>query len=197
MQWTCCAGAILLAAFALPARAVTPAPGRILRVGPGRTFTLPSQAAAAAQDGDEVDIDAGTYRKDVAVWRANHLTLRGVGGAGDPGRPGTGGPGQSDLGHRRQRYDCSEHHLHRCRRPRPQRRGHPAGGRGADREGCVFHDNEDGILAGASPTSDITIENSEFDHNGQGDGNSHNIYIGHVRTFTLRGCYSHNANARP
>ena len=38
------------------------------------------------------------------------------------------------------------------------------------------------------------IDSSEFAHNGHGDGYSHNMYIGAVRTFTLRYSYSHDAN---
>src|SRR5690349_12422934 len=53
---------------------------RVLQVGMGKAFSVPSKAAAAAKDGDVVEIDAGTYRGDVAVWRANNLTIRGVGG---------------------------------------------------------------------------------------------------------------------
>ena len=54
--------------------------GKILEVGPGKQFTRPSQAAKAARDGDVIEIAAGTYAKDAAVWRANNLTIRGVGG---------------------------------------------------------------------------------------------------------------------
>lgn len=56
-----------------------------------------------------------------------------------------------------------------------------------------FHDNENGILTGANLESDIIIEHSEFAHNGSGDGQSHNLYIGTVRTFTLRYSYVHHA----
>jgi hypothetical protein len=37
------------------------------------------------------------------------------------------------------------------------------------------------------------VEHSEFAHNGLGDGYSHNLYIGHVRSFTLRYSYVHHA----
>src|SRR4051812_31512032 len=51
-----------------------------LTVGAGKTFALPSQAIAAAHDGDTILIDAGTYTDDFATIWANNLTLRGVGG---------------------------------------------------------------------------------------------------------------------
>ena len=56
-----------------------------------------------------------------------------------------------------------------------------------------FHDNENGILAGANATSDITVISSEFARNGYGDGYTHNLYIGAVRTFTLISSWSHDA----
>ena len=58
-----------------------------------------------------------------------------------------------------------------------------------------FHDNEDGVLTYVAPDSDILIERSVFARNGAGDGQSHNIYIGKVRSFTLRFSHSHDSNA--
>ncbi len=170
------------------------ASGRVLRVGPGETFTVPSQAAAVARDGDTVDIDAGTYAGDVAVWRASHLTLRGVGGRAVLDARGHAAQGKAIwviAGN-----DTTVQNITFTGAAAPDHNG--AGirqeGTGLTVMECVFRDNEDGLLAGDAPTSAVTVENSEFDHNGYGDGYSHNIYIGHVRTFTLRGCYSHNAN---
>jgi hypothetical protein len=56
-----------------------------------------------------------------------------------------------------------------------------------------FHDNEDGVLTWNAPDGDILIERSVFAHNGAGDGQSHNIYIGKIRTFTLRFSHSHDS----
>ena len=50
---------------------------------------------------------------------------------------------------------------------------------------CSFHDNENGILTGANAASDIKIKRSRFFRNGRGDGYTHNIYIGAVRSFAL------------
>src|SRR5271166_4793843 len=55
-----------------------PATARTLDVGPGRTYASPSDAAAAAADGDAVTITPGTYF-DCAIWRANGLTIAGTG----------------------------------------------------------------------------------------------------------------------
>ena len=82
-------GAVLRIADALPTELLVAAQGRsptasrrkklLFRVGPKRKLRVPSQAAKLARDGDTILIDAGTYR-DCAVWRANRLIIRGVGG---------------------------------------------------------------------------------------------------------------------
>ena len=56
-----------------------------------------------------------------------------------------------------------------------------------------FHDNEDGVLTWHAPDGDILIERSTFARNGAGDGQSHNIYIGKIRSFTLRFSHSHDS----
>ncbi|MEM9056376.1 MAG: right-handed parallel beta-helix repeat-containing protein, partial [Pseudomonadota bacterium] len=56
-----------------------------------------------------------------------------------------------------------------------------------------FHHNENGILTNNSPTSEVVVRNTEFAHNGYGDGLSHNLYVGQVRSFVLEGSYSHHA----
>ena len=69
---------IMLAALCLgPA---TGAMAATLHAGPGQTFALPSQAIAAAHDGDTIAIHPGQYF-DCAVVRRNDLTIEGVGGS--------------------------------------------------------------------------------------------------------------------
>src|SRR5262245_56516697 len=53
--------------------------GRVLQVGAGKPFARPSQAAAAAKDGDVIEISSGVYTGDAAVWKANNLTIRATG----------------------------------------------------------------------------------------------------------------------
>ena len=52
---------------------------KIYNVGSTRTYTLPSQVAGLVNNGDTVDIDAGTY-SNCATWNKNNLLLRGIGG---------------------------------------------------------------------------------------------------------------------
>jgi len=55
-------------------------PSRVLAVGPGRDIAKIASAASAARDGDIVEIDAGNYVDDVAVWPQSEITIRSAGG---------------------------------------------------------------------------------------------------------------------
>jgi hypothetical protein len=56
-----------------------------------------------------------------------------------------------------------------------------------------FHDNQEGLLGAADPNGNITIDHSEFDHNGDGSGSTHNIYVGAINSFTITNSYIHDA----
>ena len=64
-----------LSVTGLPATAAVQAEQgpRTWRVGPDRSLTTPSAAAAVARDGDTVLIDAGSYAGDVATWTPGRL----------------------------------------------------------------------------------------------------------------------------
>lgn len=175
------------------------AAARVLRVGPGHGYTVPSAAAAVAQDGDVIEIDAGEYRDDITVWRQNNLTLRGVGGRAymhatqlipyTPGNDRENGMGiwvTQGRGIRVENVEFSGAAV-------PDQNGAGIRANGPDLTICngYFHDNEDGILGGAG---NMLIEYSEFAYNGFGDGYTHNMYISAgTNRFTLRYSYSHHA----
>lgn len=54
--------------------------GRVLRVGPERELRSLAAASMQARNGDTIEVDAGEYRADVAVWTQEQLTIRAVGG---------------------------------------------------------------------------------------------------------------------
>lgn len=183
--------AIVVAGAVLPA--VSPsyaAEGpRTWRVGPDRALATPSAAAAVARDGDTVLIDPGTYLGDVATWTQDDLTLRGDGGRAHLRADGQDAQGKAIwvIAGDRTTVDRIEF----------------SGAAVADRNGAGirqegtdltvtrswFHDNENGILTGADPESDVVITRSRFFRNGFGDGYSHNIYVGAVRSLTVRGSW--------
>lgn len=169
------------------------ASGRVIRIGPDAPLQLPSQAAAVAQDGDIIEIAAGDYPGDVATWKANKLTLRGVDGMAHIDAAGKNAQGKAIWVIQGKETTVENISFSGCKVPDKNGAGIRAEGAGLTVRHCLFADNENGILAGANAQSDIIVENSEFNHNGAGDGYSHNIYIGQVRSFTMCFCYSHDA----
>ncbi len=170
-------------------------PTTIRVVGPGHPFATPCAAIAASAAGDTVQIDAagnGTYDGDVCAWSTDRLTIVGINGRAriDAAGHNSGGKGTwviAGAGTTIRNIELSgatvaDHNGAGIRQE----------GVGLTVQGSYFHDNENGILAGANATSDIVIDSSEFARNGYGDGYTHNMYIGAVRTFTLRYSWSHD-----
>ncbi|MBA3709536.1 MAG: hypothetical protein H0W83_12040 [Planctomycetes bacterium] len=184
----------LISSVAAGADFGTRAVGRTLTVGPGKTYAKPSQAAAAAIDNDTILIDAGLYSGDACAWYSNNLTIRGVGGMAHLASAGVVSQGKAiwvivGANTTVENIEFSDATL----AVDQNGAGIRLEGAGLTVRGCFFHDNDDGILAGANLASDILIEYSEFANNGFGDGYSHNLYIGNVRSFTFQYCYSHHA----
>lgn len=168
---------------------------RTLHVGPGREYPTPSAAAAVAQDGDQVLIDGGDYHADVAVWRAGGLRIA----RSDQSAPvrlfadGQSAEGKAIWVLKGADTTVSGVEFIGCEVPDNNGAGIRLEGPGLTIEGCTFRDNQTGILTGAHDQSDVVIERCEFVGNGAGDGLSHNIYIGHVRSLTMRASWSHDA----
>jgi len=167
-------------------------PPQVLKVGKNKPFALPSQAAAVARDGAIVEIDAGVYEKDVASWNAGNLTLRGVGGRAHLKSGGASAEGKAIWVLSGRNTTVENIEFSGCAVSDRNGAGIRLQGEcGLIVRNCFFHDNEMGILTGAHPAGMVLIEHSEFARNGAGDGQSHNIYIGTVKSFTLRHSYTH------
>lgn len=173
---------------------------RLLQVGSGKSFASPGAAYAAAQAGDVIEIDAGTYLDDVVVWRQNNLTLRGVGGRAHmkstkiiPYDGSDAGNGMAIWVTRGSNMVVENMEFSGATVPDENGAGIRAEGNGLTVCGSYFHDNQDGILGGAGV---VLIEYSEFQHNGiNGDGFTHNLYMDSaVSRLIFRHNYSHRAH---
>jgi len=176
-----------------PSGAQSPAPAahRILQVGPGKPYALPSQAAAAAIDGDIIEISPALYARDAAVWRANGLTLRGVGGRPHLKADGASAQGKAIWVIQSDNVTIDNIEFSGARVPDQNGAAIRAEGEKLIIRYCYIHDNEMGILSGRS-NAEILIESSEFSGS-YGDYN-HNIYMGNIRKFTLQFSYIHHAS---
>jgi hypothetical protein len=163
-------------------------------VGPVRELRRPSDAARVAQDGDIVEIDAGRYPGDVALWTQDGLRLRGVGGRAVLDSGGATALEQGIWVLRGDDVTVENVEFSGARAPARNGSGIRFTGRNLTIRNSVFRDNEAGLLTWNAPDGDVVVEHSVFSRNGYGDGQSHNIYIGRVRSFTLR--YSHSHDAR-
>jgi hypothetical protein len=164
------------------------------QVGPTRALKTPSQAAAIVQDGDVVSIDAGTYVGDVAVWRKNNLTIRGVG----TGRAVLLANGQAASGKGIwviAGTNVRVENIEFANAAVPDQNG-----AGIRQEGgsltvfnCLFRNNEMGILTADIATSTLSVERSEFANNGrpQGGGLGHALYAGTNTQLRVLASYFH------
>lgn len=161
------------------------------RVGPDKRYKRPSQVAQIARDGDIVEIAAGTYQGDVAVWQQNNLVLRGMGGYAHLQAAGKAAQGKAIWVIRGDNATVENIEFSGAKVSDKNGAGIRAEGKGLKVKHCFFHDNENGILGGKG---DIVVERSEFKSNGYGDGYSHNIYISRrTKSFTLKYSYMHHA----
>jgi len=167
------------------------ATGRVLAVGPGKTYATPSAAAAAARAGDVVTIAAGDYHGDVATWSVDGLTICGVGGRARLFADGKSAQGKAIwvVGGANVTIDNVE--FHDAKVVDRNGAGIRIEGSSLTIRNSGFFDNEDGILGGDNAT--ITIDRSEFARNGYGDGFSHNLYVGHANLLTVTASWFHEA----
>jgi len=166
---------------------------RVLRVGPGQEFVMPSLAAQFARDGDTVEIMAGNYPADAAIWRANNLVIRGVGGRARLAAHGAHAEGKAIWVIKGNNTTVENIEFLDARVSARNGAGIRQEGAGLIVRNCLFFNNENGILTGANPASDILVEHSEFGLNGNNTGQTHNLYIGGVRSLTIRYSYIHRA----
>lgn len=163
------------------------------QVGPGQTYTLPSQVSELVGDGDTVNIEAGTYPSDVARWAADDLLLRGVGGMAHLESNGMSWGDKAIWVIQGDRTTVEWIEFSECSVPDQNGAGIRQEGRDLTVRHCYFHHNEDGILAGEIHPSTMLIESTEFAYNGFGDGFSHNLYIGNIDSLIFRFNYTHHA----
>ena len=195
--------AITTFTVAIPASAAT------LLVGPTRTYKTPCAAILAASDGDTILIDPVTYMNDTCAFTTNNLTIQGVLGPNGerPDIDDSGLTGNGSAGHLAQYKaifvpkgaNTVIKNIEFSNASIPKKFGN--NGAGIRQDGtnltvlnCKFDHDQDGILESNIAGSNIVIQFTEFAFNGAGDGQSHNLYIGHSASLLFAFNYSHDAN---
>jgi hypothetical protein len=172
--------------------------GATLQVGPEQTYTTVASAVAAANDGDTILVQAGTYTNDFAEI-THSIILQAVGGMATL-RATQDIPNEkailiTDTDTVINGFIFTGAHV---------TDDDGANGAGIRYQGgnltiqnCWFHGNQEGLLGDGVP-GNILIETSEFDHNGDatgpGAGMTHNIYAGNNTLLDIESSYIHDAN---
>lgn len=155
------------------------ASAKVLEVGPDKQFKQPSEAIAAAVNGDDVRIYPGQYF-DCAIVKQDNLTIEGVG----PNAIITDRicAGKALLVIDGKNVTVRNLTLQRARVPDRNGAGIRAEGGDLIVENARFLNNENGILSADNPAISIRITGSSFIGNGRCQGScSHGIYIGHAK----------------
>src|SRR5665213_796586 len=164
----------------------------VLSVGVGQQFTTLSSAIAASQNGDTIDVQAGTYTNDFAEITDN-ITIQGVGGMVNLVATAAPPNGKAIL-----TTDGNDTINDVAFSGAAVGDGNGAGIRYQSGDLVLnddyFHDNQDGLLAAADPQGTLTINDSEFADNGTGDGFTHNLYVNEVGTLTITNSLFTGAN---
>jgi len=169
----------------------------VIEVGPGKKYVKPSEAADAAEDGDIIEIMAGTYVYDVAIWTQNDLTLRGAGGRAHLQADGAAADEKAIWVIKGDNATIENIEFSGARVRDRNGAGIRQEGTNLTVRNCYFHHNEMGILTDDDEASEIVIERSEFAANAvagdyqEGGSIGHNIYIGRVGRFELKFSYVH------
>lgn len=166
----------------------------IITVGAGLQYATIAAGIAAAQNGDVVKVQAGTYTNDFASISKN-ITLQGVGGMVHMVATQSPSNGKAilDVGGAGLNVSISNFEFSGAAVPDGNGAGIRYEGGNLSLSNDYFHDNQDGLLSNADPNGTITIDHSEFANNGGGDGHIHNIYVGDIAQLTITNSYFHGA----
>jgi hypothetical protein len=167
---------------------------KTIHVGRFQQFQTIAAAAKVARNGDTVEIDAGDYVGDVAIWDQDKLTIKGIGG---PVRLIANGRHVERKGIwivRGGKITVENIEFSGARVEHQNGAGIRFEKGHLTLRNCAFFDNENGIMTHNDETTELDIENSEFGRNGHGNGQTHNIYVGSIKRFRMTGSYSHHAN---
>jgi len=178
--------------------------GKVWRVGPTEQYKTFSSIYKELQDGDVVEIDAGTYRctEQSIAWSANDITVIGVGGRAILDATGCPISGDKGIFNPRGRNMIIDNIAFiGARGPSNNDAGIRLDGGGyVYITRSYFAHSQNGILLTPGVPANIVIDHSEFDDNGNcanPSGCGHNMYISNgtnADSFVLRFSYSHNAD---
>lgn len=154
------------------------AQSRVITVGAGMAYALPSEAAGAAKKGDVIRIAPGTY-SDCTRWDADDLIIEGMGSGAT--MTGEVCDDKALFITRGRNITVRNITFLGARSSSHNGAGIRVEGPTLTVENSRFIDNDDGMLAGDNPASRIIVRNSTFLRNGNCiEACAHGIYANHI-----------------
>ena len=177
-----------------------PSRQRVVHVGSRREFSTVSEAARVARDGDVVEIDAGEYVDDVAVWVQSDITIRASTGHVRLVSRGKSAERKAIFVLKGDNVVVQGIEFAGMRVPSRNGAGIRHQGGKVVVRGCLFEHNEIGLMTSNDPMAELVVEASEFRDNAilgeyrRGDDVGHQIYVGRIGRFTIRDSYVHGGH---
>ncbi len=161
----------------------------ILRVGPQRWLKTPSEAARLAKPGDTIEIDAGTYLNDYAVWQQENLTIRGIGGMAHMKSDTLIPNGKAIWIVSGDNTVIENIEFSGARVVDTNGAGIRHQGGDLTLRNTYFHHNEFSVLTGPYPEASLEVSSSRFYFQKREGTFSHGIYVGGLGRFTITGSH--------
>lgn len=170
-----------------------PAAAATLVVGPGQKLATVTEAARLAQEGEVIEIRAGDYRGQSAIWMQNNLTIRGAGGRAVMLTDGKSAEGKAIWVVLGGKVRIENIEFRGARVPSLNGAGIRFERGELTVSNCGFFDNEMGILTANNREQQLTVIDSEFgDASGAQTDFHHLFYVGAIGKFTLREVWAIN-----
>lgn len=186
-----------VAALGLPpalAQLPSPTPTQVLRVGPRRELRSLAAAARVAREGMRIEVDAGDYPGDAAVWRADGLQIVAVGGRVRLPAQGAHAEGKGLFVTAGENISIEGLDFSGVRVPDSNGAGIRLERGSLFLRDCSFRDCEMGVLSSNEPTVRLALEGCEFSHAAPRPGGrpAHLLYAGRIAHLRVQGCYFHH-----
>jgi hypothetical protein len=173
-----------------------------LTVGPGEQYSTIQAAVAASQNGDVIQVEAGTYTNNFLTI-TDSITLEAVGGMVNmvETKAPTNLKGMITVGTDTTAPNVTITGFEISGVAIPAKDGgdgaavrYQSGNLTLNNDWFTY--NQDGLLATPFVTGagSITINDSEFGFNGTSTGQTHNIYVGMIGSLTVTDSYIHDAH---
>jgi hypothetical protein len=144
--------------------------------------------------GSTIDVDAGDYVADVAVWQQDDITIRAVGGRVRLLAQGAAAESKGIWVVRAKRMRVEGFDFEGAAVPSRNGAGIRLETGALLVRDCRFRYNEMGLLTNNDLDTVLEVDNCEFAYNQRPDGHNHNLYAGSIARLTVINSYFHHGH---